>query len=170
MYKSLILSSSLAAATLLSGCVGSGPRTEQSAVVGGALGALAGAVIGHNSRGGDALGGAILGSVAGAVTGGAIGNSADHAQGTIYGSEPRPRYRTVSQPPPAPPPLQGGDVMTAAPTPNAIWVPGYWSYDGRGYNWMAGKWEIPPPTARTYVAAHWQYRDGTYVFMQPYWQ
>jgi len=170
MLKPLILSSTLALSTLLSGCVGSGPRTEQGAVVGGALGALAGAVIGHNSGRGDALGGAILGSVAGAVAGGAIGNSRDQEEGTLYGSQPQPRYRTVAQPPPEPPPPLNSEVVPPPPTPNSLWIPGYWSYDGRGYSWIAGRWEIPPPTARSYVAAHWENQGGTYVFVQPYWR
>ncbi|MBL9203768.1 MAG: YXWGXW repeat-containing protein [Opitutaceae bacterium] len=169
MKTKLFLVSGVAVATLLSGCVGSGPRTEQGAVTGGTLGAIAGAVIGHNSRGGDTLGGAIIGGVAGAMAGGALGNSVDHREGTIYGSQPQPRYRTMPEPP-APPPPQGGDVMTAPPAPNAIWVPGYWSWDGRGYSWLKGRWEIPPPATSTYVAAHWEQRGGAYVFVQPYWQ
>ncbi|MBL9194962.1 MAG: YXWGXW repeat-containing protein [Opitutaceae bacterium] len=169
MNKSLILASGAALATLFTGCVGSGPRTEQGAVVGGTLGAIAGAVIGHNSRGGDALGGAIIGGVAGAVTGGAIGNGVDHREGTIYGSQPPPRHRTMPEPP-APPPPQAEGPITAAPSPHAIWIPGYWSWDGRGYSWLKGRWEVPPPAATTYVAAHWEQRAGAYVFVPAYWK
>lgn len=116
------------------------------------------------------MGGAIVGGVAGAVAGGAIGNSVDHERGTIYGQENRPRYRTMPQPPAEPPPPPTRDLVTAPPTPNAVWVHGYWSWDGRGYTWVAGHWEVPPPTAKTYVAAHWEFRDNQYIFVQPYWQ
>src|ERR1035438_10303896 len=75
------------AAILCTGCVGTGPNTQNGAVTGGALGALAGAIIGNNSGGRNALGGAAIGAVAGAIAGGAIGNSVDHQQGTIYRSE-----------------------------------------------------------------------------------
>ena len=77
--------SSLALTTLLAGCAGTGPNTQQGAVTGGALGALAGAIIGNNSRGGNALGGALIGGAVGAIAGGTIGNSIDHQRGTIYG-------------------------------------------------------------------------------------
>jgi hypothetical protein len=59
MNKPTLLLFLAALSTLLSGCVGTGPNTQQGAVTGGTLGAIAGAIIGHNSRGGDALGGAL---------------------------------------------------------------------------------------------------------------
>ena len=74
------------AAALCAGCVGTGPNTQNGAVAGGALGALAGAIIGNNSGGHNALGGAAIGAVAGAIAGGALGNSVDHQNGTIYRS------------------------------------------------------------------------------------
>ena len=96
MNKHILLISTLASSALLSGCVGTGPNTQQGAVTGGTLGAIAGAVIGHNSRGGDALGGAILGATAGAIAGGAIGNSVDAQRGTLYPPYPDGRgYRRV---------------------------------------------------------------------------
>src|SRR5690348_16768330 len=86
---------SLGVVSLLSGCAGSGPNTEQGAVAGGALGALAGGIIGHNSGSGSStntVNGVVIGAAAGAVAGGAIGNSIDHERGTIY---------TPSSPPPS---------------------------------------------------------------------
>jgi uncharacterized membrane protein len=171
MNKPVLLSLTLALSTLLTGCVGTGPNTQQGAVTGGTIGAIAGSIIGHNSRGGDALGGAILGATAGAIVGGTIGNSVDHEQGTVYGYPSGRHYRVarVHRPPP-PPPALAETIPTPPPTSNAFWTPGYWLYDGRGYTWTAGHWEIPPPLAHTYVAAHWEYRDDQYVFIRSYWQ
>jgi hypothetical protein len=174
MFKHLTLLCGALLSVTLTGCVGSGPNTEQGAVTGGAIGALAGAIIGHNSRGGDALGGAILGGVGGAIAGGVIGNSVDQERGTVY--QPggtvydRPGQRRVSrnEPPQTPAPL--ADTYTPSPAPNAVWIPGYWSYDGRGYGWQAGHWEIPPPMAKTYVTAHWEQRPNGYAFVPSYWQ
>jgi hypothetical protein len=73
-----------------------------------------------------------------------------------------------SSPPPAPAPLT--DVVTPCPAPNALWVPGYWDYNGSGYTWTAGHWEIPPPATTTYVASHWETRNGANVFVRGYWQ
>jgi hypothetical protein len=176
MYKSALLASTLMLGTLLSGCVGTGPNTEQGAVTGGALGALAGGIIGHNSRGGDTLGGAILGGVAGAVAGGVIGNSVDQERGTIYGAPgryPNPddrAYRVshahaIPQPPPTP-----QENIPPQPAPNAMWIAGYWIYDGRSFTWTSGRWEIPPPFAHTYVPAHSEVRNGQTVFVPGYWQ
>src|ERR1051326_7416609 len=107
-----------AAATMLSltGCVGTGPNTEQGAVTGGTRGAIAGGVIGHNSRGGDAVGGAILGATAGAIAGGTIGNSVDHQNGTVYGYPEERRYRTTRYES-APPPPPAAPAETIPPSP-----------------------------------------------------
>jgi hypothetical protein len=149
MNRPVLLSSTLALSALLSGCVGTGPNTQQGAVTGGTLGAIAGAIIGHNSRGGDALGGAILGATAGAIVGGTIGNSVDNERGTLYRYPSERRYRVarVQRPPPA----LAETIPTPPPAANAIWAPGYWLYDGRGYSWSPGHWEIPPPYAHAYV-------------------
>ena len=102
-HNRLLLAFSIAA--LLAGCEGNGPSTQTGAVVGGTLGAIAGAVVGHNSRGNNELGGAVIGGIAGAMAGGAIGNSEDHRNGTIYGSE---QAATTTVYAPQPPPLPQG--------------------------------------------------------------
>ncbi|MDO8545024.1 MAG: hypothetical protein Q7S40_31660 [Opitutaceae bacterium] len=179
MHKPAFLASTLLFSALLTGCVGTGPSTERGAVTGGVLGALAGGIIGNNSRGGDTVGGAVLGAAAGAIAGGVMGNSVDHERGTIYGpSNPPPGYgspddrryrvsRAQAIPPPPPTPTE---TMPPAPAPNAVWVPGYWIYDGRAFTWMSGRWEIPPPFAHAYVPAHSEVRNGQPVYVPGYWQ
>ena len=43
---------------------------------------------------------------------------------------------------PAPPPAQV-EVIGVAPYPQAIWVPGYWSWQRRHrqYHWVGGRWK-----------------------------
>lgn len=171
MRKKVLFLSGLAATTLLTGCVGSGPNTQNGAVAGGALGALAGAIIGHNSGSGNTLGGAVIGGAVGALAGGTLGNRADHEQGSVY-SEGVPAgrtYRVVQQVPPPPPP-PAHEVAGPAPAANAVWIPGYWSFDGGAYSWVAGHWEIPPPGANTYIAAHWENQGNGYFFVPAYWR
>ncbi len=174
MRKQAFLVSTIAIAALLSGCAGTGPNTQQGAVTGGALGALAGAIIGHNSGGGNTLGGALIGGAAGALAGGTIGNSVDHENGTVYGEEgataQHTSYRVVQQVPPPPPPPAPNEVVTASPAANAVWIPGYWSFDGNSYAWASGHWEIPPANTHTYVAAHWENQGAGYFFVPSYWR
>lgn len=168
MNKCILLISTLGLSGLVSGCVGTGPNTQQGAVSGGTLGAIAGAIIGHNSPGGDALGGAILGGTAGAIAGGTLGNSVDHQQGTIYGYPDDARYRRVIAPPPSPAPY--AEPVSAPPAPNAVWAPGYWMFDGQRYTWVGGSWQIPPPQAHAYIAAHWEFQGDRYVFVPSTWR
>jgi len=158
----------LALALFSGGCVGTGPNTQQGAVAGGALGALAGAIIGNNSRSHNALAGAAIGGAVGAVAGGTIGNSVDQQNGTIYTSEEAATSDVVVQAPPPPPPPQT-EVVVAQPAPDVVWISGCWVYEPRGYVWMPGHWERPPPRYRHYVAAHWQRRGGSYVYIRGYW-
>jgi hypothetical protein len=167
MNSKLILSLSLAAA-LCAGCEGNGPNTQNGAVAGGLLGALAGGIIGHNS-GGGAAGGAVVGGLLGAVAGGTIGNSVDHQNGTLYHSEyeATSNVAVVQVPPPPPPPAE---YVTTQPTPSAVWVAGYYGYDGYRYVWVAGHWEIPPQGYGVFVRPHWIYRGGQYFYVRGYWR
>jgi len=172
MNKHTLLLPALTLSALLSGCVGTGPNTQQGAVNGGAIGALAGAIIGHNSRGGDTLGGALLGGTVGAIAGGTLGNSIDQKNGTVYGYPEERGYRRtrMEQVAPPPPPPAYTETVPASPAANAMWIPGYWAFDGRGYRWIAGSWEIPPPNARAYVVAHWENQGGSTVYVPGYWR
>lgn len=168
MKTQLPVISALALALACSGCVGNGPNTQRGAVAGGALGALAGAIIGNNSRSHDAAAGAAIGAIAGAMAGGTIGNSIDHANGTIY---PTPAAATtnlvVDSPPPPPPPQT--QVVVIQQEPDSIWIPGCWEYGLQGYVWIPGRWVRPPPYRRHYMAPHWGRRGGTYVYIRGYW-
>jgi hypothetical protein len=158
----------LALSFLLAGCVGTGPNTQQGAVTGGALGALAGGIIGNNS-GGRTWQGAAIGGVIGAIAGGAIGNSIDWQHGSIYGSERAATSNVVvQQPPPMPPPQP--DYFTPQPSPYAVWIPGAWGFDGYRYIWVAGHWAEPPAHYSVYVGPHWAYRGEGYIFIRGYWR
>jgi hypothetical protein len=159
----------LALAGLLSGCVDSGPNTQQGAVGGAALGAIAGAIIGNNSGGHNAGTGALIGAAAGGIAGGTIGNSLDHERGTVYTSESQATTQYVVAQPPAPPPPQP-EVVVYSPGPEHVWIPGYYAYDGRAYVWIGGRWARPPHQHyHNYRAPHWENRGGSYIYIQGYW-
>lgn len=161
---------SLVSAALLTGCVGTGPNTQQGAVVGGALGALAGGVLGNNSGSGNGLAGAIIGGTVGAIAGGTIGNGVDHQRGTLYRSEVEATSDIVVSRPPEPPPPPR-EVVIVRPAPEYVWVGGYYTYVGVDrYEWVPGRWEMPPPQRRAYVAPHWKRSGGNYVYIRGYWR
>lgn len=156
------------ATSLLAGCVGTGPNTQQGAVEGGALGAIAGGIIGANSRGHNVLGGALLGGTLGAIAGGTIGNTIDHDNGTIYNSPDAAYTRVVyvNEVPPAPYPRT--EIAPICPGPDYIWIDGYWSWDDNCYIWIPGVWVIGR-AGYLYARPHWEYRDGGHVFVRGYW-
>ena len=63
----------LLALSLLTGCQVAPSKTAKGAGIGGAGGALAGAVIGNNTGSGNSASGAAIGGAAGALVGGAVG-------------------------------------------------------------------------------------------------
>jgi hypothetical protein len=87
---------------------------------------------------------AILAAEARAIADSTPGNSVDNQRGTLRGNGPQYVYRERpaqwSRPPPP-------------PTPDALWIPGNWTFDGRVEAWTAGHWEIPPLNAFIYLAA-----------------
>jgi len=166
--SSLLLAAGLVS-TLFTGCVGTGPNTQQGAVGGAAVGALLGAVIGNNSGGHHAGEGALIGAAAGAIAGGTMGNAVDHQNGTLYTSEAQATTNVVYEAPPQAPVVRE-EVIFARPSREMVWIGGYWVFTGRGgYAWVPGRWVVPPPHCTVFVAPHWQRRHGNSVYVQGYW-
>ena len=85
------------AAAFLTGCQypnGEPDNTASGALIGGAMGAIAGAAIGGPRHGGE---GALIGAAAGALTGGAIGNSVDQEQAAELRAQAPQTYVRVQQ-------------------------------------------------------------------------
>lgn len=53
--------------------------------------------------------------------------------------------------PPAPP----NEVILVAPSPQYVWVPGYYAYSGGAYVWIQGSYRIPPRGRTAYVHGEW---------------
>ena len=73
---------------------------------------------------------------------------------------------SIGTPPPAvvieaPPPAPRAYVVAARPSPEFVWVEGYWFPQGKHYRWHDGYWTRPP-----YAGAYWvepYYVRGSYV-------
>lgn len=70
----------------------------------------------------------------------------------------------------APPALQQ-EVVTARPSSDHIWIPGYWTWRNQRYEWTSGRWQIPPRPGAVWMAPTWErLADGSYRFTEGHWQ
>ena len=67
----------------------------------------------------------------------------------------------------APPPML---VETAVPLPyaSAVWVGGYWVWEGN-WVWAAGHWMAPPQPNYAWVHPYYEHRDAGVVFITGHW-
>ena len=54
------------------------------------------------------------------------------------------------------------------PNNNAVWIGGYWNWDGGKYVWIGGYWEKNPQG--TWVAGHWKNTKRGYVWVPGHWK
>lgn len=69
----------------------------------------------------------------------------------------------------APPALQQ-EVVLAQPSPDYIWIPGYWTWQNNRYEWTPGHWELPPSNAVAWVPPRWEREGYGYRFYEGYWR
>src|SRR5262245_60968826 len=135
--KAIICLGALALAGLGSGCAN---NTQRGAATGAAAGAVLGGIIGNNASHGNTEKGAAIGAVAGAIAGGAIGNKMDNREEVRYDVNRQYVVQTI-------PPLPSStprETIPPQPSGGYVWIPGHYSFNGTGYSWMAGRWEMPP--------------------------
>lgn len=85
---------------------------------------------------------------------------------TVYEEPP------ISQPEPvvirwAPPPMLV-EAPPALPYPGAVWVGGYWTWNG-AWVWAHGHWAQPPRPGYYWVHPYYENRNGQVVFVTGYW-
>jgi hypothetical protein len=67
------------------------------------------------------------------------------------------------------PPAPESEVMLTQPSPNYVWLAGYWTYRNDNYEWRAGHWELPPNSNAVWVAPRWEQHGNAYKFTEGYW-
>ncbi len=72
---------------------------------------------------------------------------------------------TVGAPPPAIPYYEQPPV----PTPNYLWMPGYWSWGPGGYGWVPGTWVLAPQPGLYWTPGYWAWNGYGYSWNQGYW-
>jgi hypothetical protein len=96
---------------------------------------------------------------------------------------PAPAPTIMTAPPPAPtppthevivvnqaPPPPRPDTVAPQPSPEHVWIAGYWAWRDNQQQWVPGHWEIPPRPGATWIPARWEQRGSEYVFIEGYWQ
>ena len=87
------------------------------------------------------------------------------AYGTTSAVMPAVNTIVIAQAPPA---LQQ-EIVLAQPTPQHVWLAGYWSWRDSRYQWMAGRWELPPSSSSVWVGPRWEQQGNAYKFYEGYW-
>jgi hypothetical protein len=67
------------------------------------------------------------------------------------------------------PPMQQQEVVIAQPSPQDVWIAGFWTWRDSQYQWMAGHWEMPPNASAVWVAPRWEQEGNAYRFHEGYW-
>ena len=90
--------------------------------------------------------------------------SAAPQQNVVYEPAPVAQPIEVAEAPPAP----IVEVRPAAPFGGAVWIPGYWHWNGSHHFWVGGRWSAPRRGAH-WEPAHWERRGPRHVFIQGHW-
>jgi hypothetical protein len=82
-------------------------------------------------------------------------------------------YRTKA---PAKVPIAKSETKGAAPSAAAIWVPGYWNFQGNqntaprgGWAWVPGRWLTPPVQGGRWDPAHWGWANEWWSWIPGHW-
>jgi len=60
-------------------------------------------------------------------------------------------------------------IMSPAPSPDYVWMPGRWISEGGQWKWVAAHWELPPSRSAVWVAGHWVPQNGQWAWMNGAW-
>jgi len=88
-----------------------------------------------------------------------------YVQGPPPGAPAAPGEVVVNEAPPVPP----QEVIVAAPGPEYVWAPGYYSWNG-GWVWVRGSWVIRPHPGAVWVGGRWGRRGHGYVWVGGHWR
>jgi hypothetical protein len=57
----------------------------------------------------------------------------------------------------------------AAPRPGFVWRPGFYSWNGRAYVWVGGRYVVPPRPRAVWVPGHWVYERRGWFWSAGAW-
>ncbi|RMF60706.1 MAG: hypothetical protein D6748_03505 [Calditrichaeota bacterium] len=68
-----------------------------------------------------------------------------------------------------PPPAIKVEIRPFKPFPNAVWIPGHWSWKRGHYVWVKGHW-VKQRKGFVWVRGHWVRRHGGWVWIPGHWK
>jgi hypothetical protein len=79
-------------------------------------------------------------------------------------------WREAVIPASSPPPAKRAEIPPPAPSPQALWDTGHWSWDGVRYAWTPGRYiERPQPDAN-WIPGYWQQEAGGWTWIEGRWR
>lgn len=70
--------------------------------------------------------------------------------------------------PAAPPPIRV-EAPPPQPVRTAVWIEGFWQWNGTSWIWIPGSWQLRPSASMTWRAATWQPRGSVHVLVPGAW-
>jgi hypothetical protein len=69
-----------------------------------------------------------------------------------------------------PPPPRVEIIPGVAPSPNHVWIPGYWMWNGTTFVWISGGWHPRPRPGAVWVQGRWERRGNGWSWIYGYWR
>jgi hypothetical protein len=70
---------------------------------------------------------------------------------------------------PTAPPAPQVETPTAPPVGAAVWISGFWQWDGGAWVWVPGSWQLRPSTTVIWRATTWQPRGSVHILVPGGW-
>lgn len=70
---------------------------------------------------------------------------------------------------PHPPPPERAEIPPTAPSPQALWLVGHWSWDGVKFVWRPGRYVERPSSTANWLPGYWEERPDGWKWVDGQW-
>jgi hypothetical protein len=70
---------------------------------------------------------------------------------------------------PHPPPPRRAEIPPPAPSPQALWKFGHWSWNGQQYIWVPGYYVQRPSPSANWIPDYWEQAPGGWMWVDGQW-